>query len=176
MTIRFLTLLTSFFLSGLVFAQQPLPLCVSNIERFQQVHPFLFRGAQPELPQDLECIKSLGVKTIIDLVDSPPELIEFENTLATSLGLKFYSFPLSGFFSPPDESITSIFRELLNAENQPVFIHCHAGKDRTGLIIGLYRVWMDHWDPNQAWGEMLSLGFSKYLLGLNYYYWTHLTR
>ncbi|MBI4924623.1 MAG: tyrosine-protein phosphatase [Bdellovibrio sp.] len=151
---------------------KPLPQCTANISRFKEVHPFLFRGAQPENYADLECLKNTGIKTIINLIDKPKELIYFEKTLAKALDINYFSFPTSGILPPEDEHIQAILKELIKKENQPVFIHCHYGKDRTGLIVGLYRVWYDHWEPGQAWEEMLSFGFNKYFLGLSYYFWS----
>ena len=65
-------------------------------------------------------------------------------------------------------------RHILNDETlQPILIHCKHGEDRTGLSIGLYRVFTQKVAVKAAKKEMLQLGFHKALLGLNHYFDTH---
>jgi protein tyrosine/serine phosphatase len=53
---------------------------------------------------------------------------------------------------------------------RPIFVHCQQGEDRTGLIVGLYRVETEHWSPAAAYREMIAKGFHKILFFLNHYY------
>jgi protein tyrosine/serine phosphatase len=53
---------------------------------------------------------------------------------------------------------------------RPIFVHCQHGEDRTGLIVGLYRVETEHWSPAAAYREMIAKGFHKILFFLNHYY------
>jgi hypothetical protein len=46
------------------------------------------------------------------------------------------------------------------------YVHCEHGQDRTGLIIGAYRVKVEHWTKEQAYQEMLRFGFHPLLRGL----------
>src|SRR6185437_4086622 len=62
-----------------------------------------------------------------------------------------------------------------------VFVHCgsdarsqpnsfaalsdtQGGQDRTGLVVGSYRVWVDHWKKDRARCEMKSFHFHALLL------------
>ena len=40
------------------------------------------------------------------------------------------------------------------------------GQDRTGLIVGAYRVWVQHWTKADAQREMMQRGFHPTLPGL----------
>ena len=48
---------------------------------------------------------------------------------------------------------------LLNSQ-EPVFVHCHRGSDRTGTVIACYRIAHDRWDQKQALqgGQVLWYG------------------
>jgi protein tyrosine/serine phosphatase len=84
--------------------------------------------------------------------------------------MNYISYPLSGFFSPSKDKVDSIMQVLNNPYYWPIFIHCKHGQDRTGLIIGLYRVFYQEWTPKEAYQEMIRYGFHPWLLGLRFYY------
>jgi hypothetical protein len=45
-------------------------------------------------------------------------------------------------------------------------VHCTYGHDRTGLVVGEYRVACDGWTPEQAYAEMRAHHFHRFLRGL----------
>ena len=51
-------------------------------------------------------------------------------------------------------------RTLKDPDSAPVFIHCAAGKDRTGYSIATYRMVFDGWAPNDAVVEMCDFRFN----------------
>jgi hypothetical protein len=53
-----------------------------------------------------------------------------------------------------------------------IYVHCLHGEDRTGLVIGLERVFVEGWSPESAWKEMLAFGFHTFYLGLDSYFFT----
>lgn len=59
-----------------------------------------------------------------------------------------------------------------NAEynQQKILVHCLHGQDRTGLVIGLRRIYKG-WNIYRSWRDMLGYGFHSILLGLTYYFW-----
>jgi protein-tyrosine phosphatase len=40
---------------------------------------------------------------------------------------------------------------VIHDSPDPVYVHCAAGRDRTSLIVALYRVWVNNWTPQMAW-------------------------
>jgi protein-tyrosine phosphatase len=67
---------------------------------------------------------------------------------------------------PPDpDRIAKALQQLETADG--VLVHCKNGWDRTGLVIGEYRVLYDNQKPDQAYAEMLRLGFHPLLHGLH---------
>ena len=44
--------------------------------------------------------------------------------------------------------------------NQPVYVHCALGQDRTGVVVAAYRMDVDGWSFEDAEKEMQSFGFN----------------
>jgi len=145
---------------------------VTDITRFNQVSFDLYRGGQPYGSQFQE-LRDFGIRSVISFVEKPVQVVEEERTLVESLGMRFYSFPMNAFKGPDHDTIQAVFDEILRPENAPVFIHCKRGKDRTGMIAGLYRVHLDYRSAEAAYREMKSLGYNPLHLGLTWQFWTH---
>jgi protein tyrosine/serine phosphatase len=60
------------------------------------------------------------------------------------------------------KGIAKLLQVIDDPKNQPVFIHCEHGKDRTGLIVALYRVFYQGWPKAKAHNEMIALGHSQF--------------
>lgn len=135
---------------------------------FHQVSQNIYRGARPH-KIGLEALAKMGFKTILNIDNDKVANLE-ESQNAQALGLRMVSIPMSGFWAPTDAQVEKVLAELTNAENSPIFIHCKHGHDRTGLIVGLYRIEFEQWTPAQAYAEMLNLGFHKELVFLNHYF------
>jgi protein tyrosine/serine phosphatase len=50
---------------------------------------------------------------------------------------------------------------MTDPANQPVFVHCQHGKDRTGLVAAVYRMEVDGWSEAEAEAEMEAFGFHE---------------
>ena len=74
-------------------------------------------------------------------------------------GVKFINIPLHNWFGPKDKKIEKILSLINTPENQPVFVHCKRGSDRTGTIIAVYRMTQDGWTAKQANKEAKEFGF-----------------
>ena len=141
-----------------------------DLPRFYEVvKDQIYRGAQPTDQGFVQLSKS-QIRSVLDLRNEDPNQIATEGNLVQSLGMNFISIPLSGFFAPSDKDMNQIQQILNNKSLQPIFVHCQHGQDRTGLVIGLYRVFTQKESANVAEDEMLSLGFHEILLGLNFYF------
>ena len=84
--------------------------------------------------------------------------------------MAFISEPMSGFWTPNDKEVNQIEAIMADQSRRPIFVHCEHGQDRTGLIVGLYRVFTEKKSPAAAYKEMLAKGFHKILFLLNHYY------
>ena len=143
-----------------------------------QVTTGIWRGPRPS-GQDLQDLKSAGVKTIINLQGGDldgtfrddfvrliepgeaPAQIQAEKILTLNLGMNFFNFPLSSMDDVKTKEkklVLQALKTLADPTHQPVYVHCEHGVDRTGLVIALYRVYYQGWTPEQAHAEWARLG------------------
>ena len=157
------TLFLNLFLS-LSFAN-----AYSSIPNFQQVSAGVFRGGRPETGDVAALKRNYGIRTIINL-ENKDYVIRDEEQDANRFGIEFFSFEMGTEIRPRDSDVNAILEILKDPRQAPVFVHCHHGQDRTGLIIGLYRVEVQGWSPAQAYQEMLKIGFHPQYRPLDQYF------
>ena len=136
-----------------------------GLENFARVNSTLDRGAQPTT-EGYQRLRELGVKTVITFRSAHSPRAQIEAAGMTSVEIPL-SANLLGAKPPGDGEIQRFFDVVLDPERQPVFIHCMAGKDRTGTMAALYRIEIDGWSPEEAAEEMRLFGFHAYFQDLN---------
>jgi tyrosine-protein phosphatase SIW14 len=150
-----------------------------GIINFHQVNPHLFRGSRLQSQDDAQTLSRLGIKMVIDLqggdADGPivqyvvpyfeagetQEEIALERSWVEATGIKFYSRPLGSLWKVSDgdsKRIDEVLALINNPANQPVYVHCAHGADRTGLVVALERVRFEGWKPIDAYDEMEANG------------------
>ena len=100
----------------------------------------------------------MGIKTIIDLRIAP-KTVKKEGTYARSLGFNWINLPM-GSDPPTPKEVSTLLATLKQAPQSPVFVHCQHGADRTGCMIGIYRVTQQGWTYPRAFAEMRQDGFN----------------
>lgn len=138
------------------------------IPNFEMVEEGVYRGGSPG-EEGIAYLKQLGVKTILNL-DDRKSSNESESAAAQAAGIQEILNPMSGFWMPKDASVDRALNALDRTNLRPIFVHCQHGQDRTGLVVGLYRVFAEHWQPAHAYQEMKQLGFHPVLMFLNHYF------
>lgn len=128
----------------------------------------ILRGPRPNR-QMLETAKSQGFNTIVNLEDEPLSVTE-EEALANELEMTHLSLPLSWWTRPPDEKVNEILSHMVRSSAAPMLLHCKHGEDRTGMMVGLFRVFIQGWTPQDAYREMLDKGFHPILYALDSYF------
>lgn len=131
-----------------------------DIPNFHKVDQALYRGGQPKENGYAE-LKALGIKTIISFREGNKAALK-EKEIAQSMGINFYNIPLSVYKKPEDSQAVAFLDIVLTEENQPVFVHCSNGRDRTGTMIAMYKVTARGWTIKNAYKEARSLGFFPY--------------
>ena len=141
-----------------------------ELTRVREVTAGIYRGSQPEELADMVRLSGMGVRTVYSLVTDDDD-VEREAGFARTLGIRFVSVPMSPLVTPNDDTVDFLLSEIQDPRNQPVYLHCRHGKDRTGVIFGLYRVEVQGWTPERAFAEMREIGFSRWLVALERYFW-----
>lgn len=161
------TLAILFCIASLAVGQDsPIPR-YRELPNFHQVKPSLYRGGQPK-KGGLQLLKQIGIKTIISLRDDD-ERAKAEQAEARTIGLGYYNVPLSSFNRPADKTVAEVLALINTSENQPVYVHCERGSDRTGTIIAIYRIEHDGWTGEQAKAEAKRYGLGFWQVAMKDY-------
>lgn len=128
----------------------------------------LYRGGELDAA-GVQHLKKLGVKTIVSL-EGKPEKLEAERKLAQAAGMSWFVVPMNALIEPEHWEVDSVLEILANPAMQPAYVHCKHGRDRTGMVVGIYRVEKDRWQPAHAYREMKQLGFRPILWGVRRYF------
>lgn len=159
-----LTLLSILLLLSPAFAQKIKPAAatakVVDLPNFAAVAPNIYRGAAPT-EGGLRQLQARGIHTVIDLRISPKQVAK-EKAFAESLGLTWLNIPM-GSDPPTSRQVATFLSTLKRAPTEPVFVHCQHGADRTGCMIGIWRVTQQGWSYPQTYKEMRHYGFKPFL-------------
>jgi protein tyrosine/serine phosphatase len=133
-----------------------------HIKGVSRVNASYYRGAEPSR-QGYERLASLGIRTVIDLKQ---EGIAEEASIVQRLGMRFQSIPMSSTSAPSEDVVAQFLKIVTDPDNEPVFVHCEGGHDRTGVLTAIYRMTHDDWTAEQAFGEMRRHGYNNKLPGV----------
>ena len=131
-----------------------------GLPNFAQVAPGIYRGGAPT-PAGLKSLQALSIHTIIDL-RIERALAKAEKKSAEAMGFTWINLPM-GKEAPTQRQVDTFLAALAKAPQTPVYVHCQHGADRTGCMIGIYRIQVQGWSFAQAWPEMRKYGFKPYL-------------
>lgn len=128
------------------------PTDIPGVKNFAQVSPVLYRGAQPTEAGFAE-LKKRGVKTIVSLRSFNGDSDEIEDT-----GLQYIRFDCKAWHIE-QEDMVKFLKVVEDPANQPVFVHCLHGSDRTGSAVAVYRMMEQGWTSDEALSEINNFGY-----------------
>jgi protein tyrosine phosphatase (PTP) superfamily phosphohydrolase (DUF442 family) len=104
-----------------VFA--PTPVEAAGLHNVYRLTPGLFSGSSPDGPAGFASLRALGVRTVISVDGTTPEVTD-----ALKYGLRYVHLPVGYDGVPRDKglAVAKAVRELPG----PVYLHCHHGKHR----------------------------------------------
>jgi tyrosine-protein phosphatase SIW14 len=138
--------------------------CASHFH-VEKVSPGIYRGSQPRTDADWKYLAhDLHVTNEVKLNMNS----EGSDAGAIANGIRVTYIPISFCQQTIGEPSRKRLQEAVQAIGPGTFIHCSHGQDRTGLVVGLYRVQIEHWGKQRAYSEMAAHGFHPLLRGL---YW-----
>ena len=112
------------------------------------------RGAQPS-SAGYATLKSRGVCSVIDLRD---DAVPGARENAERAGLRYVHIPTNAAVTDPAK--IRLFLDAMATAPHPVFVHCLAGRDRTGLEIAVYRIVVQGWSRETALRELYAHGYN----------------
>ena len=128
-----------------------------GLPNFHKISENFYRGGQPT-EEGVNNLAKLGIKTIINLRGGKNKKVSKEEIWAKKARVNFIHSPLSNWFASRDDKIQSILDEIQKPENQPVFLHCKRGADRTGTVTAIYRIKYEDWTAKDANDEARKFG------------------
>jgi protein tyrosine/serine phosphatase len=123
-----------------------------GVGNFYRVSPTLYRGAQPS-EEGLKNLSEMGIKMVISLRQLHGDSDEIGDLPLKYKRLRFNTW------RPKDEYVSGFLALVSDPANQPVFLHCKHGSDRTGMMCAVYRVVYDGWTKDEAINEWTKGGF-----------------
>lgn len=130
-----------------------------SIESFLAPFGGVYSGGEPADREELEQLAALGVKTIISVDGSEPDI-----ATAHELGMRYVHVPI-GYDGLSEEQGLTVARALRDLEG-PVFFHCYHGKHRGPAACALAAVMTGRASNEQALAFMAAAGTSQNYQGL----------
>ena len=120
----------------------------------------ILRGGQPTLNGWLH-LRDLGIKTVIKLDTEG----DGSDDQAEALGMTVHRFPIPWLWQVFLRPRQSLLVSAVALMTQDAFVHCLHGEDRSGLVVGCFRL-SQGWLKADAYAEMTAHGFHEELQGL----------
>ena len=125
-----------------------------GVNNFGEVSPEIWRGGKPT-KEGMQWLSQRGVRTIIDLQMD-------DESGDVPAGVRYVAIRVSTRHC--DEVDVAAVNRAIDEGPKPVFIHCQAGRDRTGLAVAAWR--MAHgMSANDAIAEMEGYGTNLWWTG-----------
>lgn len=125
------------------------------IQRFRKITNGLYRGSAPSPKDVLWLKKKIGINKIVSLDHDTGEKID---RACKILGINHVKVYLNGDRASLLRLLKYNLKDLL-INGGPTYLHCHYGKDRTGLVSALFKCKYMGMDPEKAIKEAKSLEF-----------------
>jgi tyrosine-protein phosphatase SIW14 len=125
-----------------------------GLANFAIISEGLYRGEQPG-PEGFATLKKMGVKTIVNL-----RLLHSDRDALLGTGLQYVHLRCQAWH-PEAEDVAQFIKIVRDEKNQPVFVHCQHGSDRTGMMVASYRILEQGWTPAEAASEVYNFGYHR---------------
>ena len=129
-------------------------LTMAGVPVFAKVSDGLYRGGQPSERGFAE-LRKVGIRTVVSL-----RVFNSNRNRLSEMGFRQFHTSCKNLH-PEDEDVIEFLQIVTDPVNQPVFVHCRDGTDRTGMMVAVYRMVVEDWSRDEALAEMQAFGFNK---------------
>ncbi len=131
----------------------------TTIQHFGAVDEGVYKGSRPKSDADYQFLQSLHIKYIVDL-QIFPFLTHSEQKKAKKYGIIVLPSTMNASpFSPSEEHVDKILAILHDGRYQPVYFHCKLGRDRTGVIAALYKMYFQGMSEPESMQYLHDIGY-----------------
>lgn len=131
----------------------------AGVENLFRLSAGLYSGAQPEGDVGFEALKRLGIRTIVSVDGSRPDV-----EAARRLGLRYVHLPV-GYEGIPRERAVRLVKAMHEFPG-PVFVHCHHGQHRGPAAAAICATAVEGWDRQTARSWLEQAGTDPKYKGL----------
>lgn len=155
-----IAMLLGFSICGLAAdGTKPQPIELAGIENAFRVTDRILAGSQPKFDVSFAALAKAGVKTIISVDGSRPDV-----ATARKHGMRTVHLPF-GYDGIPANRIVELAKAAA-AENGTIFVHCHHGFHRGPAAVGIIGEAVAGWSPAQAEAWLKQAGTAPDYPGL----------
>lgn len=134
---------------------------------YSKVDETLYRGPRPR-PDEVGLLPNIGVRDVIDFSTELPQIPHYsEKAEVLRHGMSYHHLPFVSNENPSDDIVNTFFQIIKKAkvEDTNVYAHCLHGRDRTGLMVELYKIYNG---LSSGWEESLNrLKMQRYHVSSN---------
>ncbi len=128
------------------------PLSRPGLPNLFRVSDHYYRGAQPTAA-GFQQLSKMGVRTDVNLRSMHSDTDKLGSVPIAYQHISFKAW------HPEHDDVVRFLKIVTNPANQPVFVHCQHGADRTGMMTAVYRIVVQGWSKDDALDEMTQGGF-----------------
>jgi len=134
-----------------------LPIILSSCTAFK-ASDTLSWGSVPN-DRGVLALKDAGFKAIVNFrTNSHKGRAKF----VRAQGMKFFNVHTGVFKTPEEAELKEYLDIICDPANQPVYVSCNIGIDRTSYYVAAYRIAVQGWTIQQASDEMLAHGLKQW--------------
>ena len=135
------------------------PIHLDGLQHTYQVTDRIFSGSQPDSDTAFAALTRLGVKTIVSVDGSKPDV-----DLARRFGLHYIHLPF-GYDGVPPQRVAELAK-VVAVQPGPFYVHCHHGLHRGPTAVAVMCEADEGWTPEQAVAWLHEVGTSDDYPGL----------
>jgi len=133
-----------------------------EICNFHKVDKDVYGGGRPTC-LGLAKLEAIGVRTFIDLGGAGAKIHPCKGE-AELRGIGFIRVKISVLqvvlTGVSDKRLRNLF-EAMKSAAKPIFVSCSLGRDRTGMVVALYRMKRGEMSFNEVWQEGVYYGYRR---------------
>ncbi len=126
--------------------------------------PFLFRGGQPTEQGFVKLKNELKVNTVACLRHWNTD---WQKDVLVNLNIDYVYMPIPLKLNEISDAelveAVRTFFNIIRTGKRNIYVHCHQGIDRTGLMVALYRICFCDWNFDDTYAEMQKCGYQGLL-------------